>query len=105
MPVAILMHDWLSSCTLQTKFGFEMRRGNTLLISFIVVIRGNTCLSVEDKAIYLASAVLRAITVCRKLRQNVGQLAYTITIPVRDMTLSASSALASCHPPAKSAST
>ena len=54
---------------------------------------------------YSGSAVLSAISVCRELRQNMGQLAYMITIPVRDMTLSASSAFAYFHPPAKSAST
>ena len=105
VPVAVLIHYWLSSCTLQTKFGFEMRRGNTSFISSIIVIRGNTCLSVEDNAMYSASAVLSAIFFCRELRQNMGQLAYIITIPVRDMTLSALSAFASYHPPAKSAST
>ena len=105
VPVAISIHDLLSSCTLQTKFGFEMRRGNTSFIYSIVVIRCNTCISAEDNAMYSASAVLRAISVCRELRQNMGQLAYMITIPVRDMTVSASSAFFSCHPPAKSAST
>ena len=80
VPVAILIHDWFSSCTLQTKFGFEMRRGNTSFFSSIIVIRGNTCLSVEDNAMYSASAVLSAIFVCRELRQNMGQLAYMITI-------------------------
>ena len=79
-----------------------MRRVNTSFISSIVVIRGNTCLSAEDNPMYSASAVLRAISVYRELRQNMGQLAYMITIPVRDMTLSASSEFASCHPPGAS---
>ena len=105
IPVAILIHDLLSSCTLQKKFGFEIRRGNTSFISSIIVIRGNTCLSAEDNAMYSASVVLSAISVCRELRQNIEQLAYMITIPVLNMTLSASSAFASCHPPAKSEST
>ena len=82
-----------------------MRRVNTSFISSVIVIRGNTCLSAEDNAMYSASDVLSAIYVCRELSQNIGQLAYIIIIPVRDMTLPASSALASCHPPANSAST
>ena len=82
-----------------------MRRGNTLIISSIIVIRDNTCLSAEDNAMYSASAVLRAISVCRELRQNMVQLAYMITIPVRDMKLSALSAFASWYPPTKLAST
>ena len=82
-----------------------MRRGNNLSIYSIIVIRGNTCLIAEDDAMYAASAVLSEIFVCRELRQNMGQLAYMITIPVRDMKLSVSSAFASYHPPAKSAST
>ena len=86
--VAILIHDLFSSCTLQTKFGFEMRIGNTSFIYSIIVIRGNTCLSAEDNAMYSASTVLSAISICRELRQNMGQLAYTITIPVHDMTFS-----------------
>ena len=69
-----------------------MRRVNTSFISPIIVIRGNTCLSAEDNTMYSASAVLSAIYVCRELRQNMGQLAYMITIPVCDMTLSVSSA-------------
>ena len=69
-----------------------MKRGNTSFISSIIVIRGNTCLSAEDNAVYSASAVLSTISVCRELRQNIGQIAYMITILVRDMTLSALSA-------------
>ena len=66
VPVAILIHDWLSSCTLQTKFGFEMRRVNTSFISSIIVIRGNTCLSAEENAMYSASAILSTISVCKE---------------------------------------
>ena len=54
---------------------------------------------------YSASAAIREIFVCRELCQNMWQLAYMITIPVCDMTFSASSAFASFHPPVKSAST
>ena len=71
-PVAILIHDWLPLCTFQTKFGFEMRRGNTSFISSIIIIRGNTCLSAEDNSTYSASDVVSSISVCRELRQNIG---------------------------------
>ena len=73
-----------------------MRRGNTSFLSSIIVIRGNTYLSAEDNAMYSSSAVLGAISVCRELRQNMGQLAYMITIPVCGMMLSELSAFASC---------
>ena len=74
-----------------------MSRGNTLFISSIIVIRGSTCLSAEDTAMYFASTVLGAITICKELRQEVGQLVYMITIPVLDMKLSASLASACCQ--------
>ena len=44
-------------------------RGNTVLISSIIVIIGSTSQSVDDNAMYSASAVLRAISVCNELRQ------------------------------------
>ena len=46
-----------------------MRRVNTSFISSIIVVRGNTCLSAEDNAMYSASSVLSVISVCRELRQ------------------------------------
>ena len=39
---------------------------------------------------YSASTVIREIAICKELRQNIGQLAYMMTIPVRDMAFSAS---------------
>ena len=82
-----------------------MSRGYNLSISSIIVIRSSTCLSVKDNARYSAAVVFRAIPICKELRQNIGQLAYMITIPVCDTALSASLASACYHPPEKYAST
>ena len=55
---AILMHDWLSACTLQMKFSLLMWIGKTPCNSFIrSVISGITSLNDCDKAIYPASAL------------------------------------------------
>ena len=74
VPVAILLQYWLSSWTLQTKLGFEMKRGNNSFISSIIVIRGGTCLKAEDSEMYSASTVLGEIYVFKELIQNIGQL-------------------------------
>ena len=65
-----------------------MCMGNTVCIYSIIVIRGITCLRAVDNAMYSASEVLEYISVCKVLRQNIGQLAYMMTIPVLDNTLS-----------------
>ena len=104
-PVAIFMHDWLSSWTLQTKSGFETLMGITNCISSIIVIRGTTCLRADNDVMYYVSATLKDISICNVQHQNMGQLAYLTTIPVCDKTWSALSESACCQPPAKSAST
>ena len=105
VPVAIFIQDWLSLWTWHTNLGFCMRIGNTLLISSIIVISGNTSRKADDNAMSSASVVLRAIPVCNKLRQYMGQFAYMMTIPFRGIILSALLESACCQPPAKSAST
>ena len=105
VPLAILIQDWLSLWNWHTNLGFCRRRGNTLLIYSIIVISGKTSGKADDNAMYFASAVLRAISVCNELCQYMGQFAYTMTIPVCDITFSASLESACCQPPAKSTST
>ena len=78
---------------------------NTAFISFIIGIRGITCLRAVDNAIYSASTVLKAISICNVLRQNIEQFAYMMTIPVLDKTLSGLCEFACCQPQAKYAST
>ena len=72
------------------KFGFEMIIENTLSISFIIFIRGSTCIKAEVSEIYSTSTLLWVIYVCKELRQKIGKLAYIMTIPACDMKLSAS---------------
>ena len=86
--VDILMQDWFSSWTIKTNLSFCMRRGNNLLISSIIVIRGKTMLSEDDNAMCYASYVLSSIYVCNVLRQNIGQFSYMLNIPFWDMALS-----------------
>ena len=102
---AIAMHDWLSSWTLQLNVVLEVSSRIVLFNSSIKVISGRTWRSAVDKTIYLASAVLKAISVWSVLFQKIGQFAYVITYPVLDITFSASDAFAFDHPPAKSALT
>ena len=75
-----------------------------MLIYSIIVISGKTSGKADDNAMYFASAVLRAISVCNELRQYMGQFAYMMTMPVRDIKFSASLESAYCQSPAKSAS-
>ena len=62
--------------------------GKVTLISSNNVISGITSLRAWESAMYSASAVLRAISVCRELRQKTGQFAYIMTKPVLDITAS-----------------
>ena len=67
-----------------------MCMGNTACISSIIAIRGIACLIDVDNEMYSNSAALKAISVCKVLRQNIGQLAYMMIISVLDKTLSGS---------------
>ena len=71
-------------CNLQTKFGLSIWRGNTLFISSIIVIHDSAACSAVDGAMYLLLAVVRAISVCRRLNQKIW------TVWIRDSTFSAS---------------
>ena len=74
-----------------------------MLISSIV--SSNTSHKADVNEMYSASEVLRAVSVCNDLCQYMGQFAYMMTIPVRDITFSELLESAWCQPPAKSAST
>ena len=82
-----------------------MTRWNTSFISSVIVVRGSTFIKSEDSAIYCASVVLREISVSKELRQNIGLLAYMMTIPVRDMIFPFLLASSCDQPPSNSAST
>ena len=86
------------------ELGIFIRRGNTLLISSIIVISGNTSCKADDNSMYSAPAVLRAIFVCNEMREYMGQFAYMMTIPVHNITFSASLECACCQPTSKYAS-
>ena len=105
VPVAIFMPYCLFPCIFNTKFVLSMWRGDTSFISSIIVTNGNTSGKADGNSMYSASAVLRAISVCKELRQYFWQLEYMMTIPVHDMTLSALLASAYIYPPEKSVST
>ena len=53
-------------------------------------------------AMYSAPTVHRAISVCKCMHENIGQLAYMMTIQFRDMLLSQLLLSAFNQPPAKS---
>ncbi len=57
-----------------------------------------------DNAMYSASVVLRAISVCSLEDHRMGQFAKVITYPVRDFTEMGSWASSDDHKPVKSAS-
>ena len=70
VPMAILMYNWLSSWTLSTHFGLETCMGITVCISTVTDIRDSTCFRAVNNKIYSALVVLRAISVCKELRQK-----------------------------------
>ena len=53
--VAIMMHNWMSWCTLHTNVGVFTWTGKTLFISFRRVISGMTSRSAWERAMYSAS--------------------------------------------------
>jgi hypothetical protein len=67
------MQDWFSSQTLRTKFGFGRYKGKMTFISCIKLVIGKVSLKACNKAIYSASAVEKAISVCSLLYQNIGR--------------------------------
>ena len=103
VPVAMLMQNWLSLCTLQTRFGLSMWRGNSSFIFSNIVIHGTTARRAADSAICSLSAVLRAFSLCKQLDQKMGQFVYISTTLVCNSTLATSSASAFFQPPEKSA--
>ena len=103
--VAIAMQDWLSTQTLQKNCGAVINKGNTLFNLSITVINGITLHNTDERVMYSASTVLKAILVCNLLSQYIGQSAYLITKPVCNNRLLASWGSAWSHPPAKSTST
>ena len=54
--------------------------------SIMSSLNGRTSLAAVDRAIYSASVVLRAISVCRWLKYIMEHPAYLITQPVLDLT-------------------
>ena len=72
--------------------------------SIIVDLRGTNSLVAVDKAIYSASVVLSAISVCSLLAHAIGQFAYFMTYPVLDVTEIGSSLSFEFYAPEKSAS-
>ena len=83
---AISMHDLFNSWTVQTNSGVPRRIGNVLLIPFNKIINGINSQRAWDKAMYSASAVLRAILFCNFDTKWIGQPAYIIPYQVLDMT-------------------
>ncbi len=59
----------------------------------------------DKRAMYLASVVLSAISVCSLLDQKMGHPAYIMTNPVCDRTEAGLVGSPEDHPPSKSAST
>ena len=102
---ATLMQLRLSSQTLQKNFGSSWLTGKNERISSMRFKKGSTSRIATDNAMYSASVVLKAISVCNLLPQNIGQPAYEMTKPVRDKTDSGLVVSPLLNPPAKSAST
>ena len=102
---AILMKDWLSSGTVQMNSGDPSKTGEVVFIYYIKLISGITSRRACDRAMYSASAVLRAIYVWSFEKKWIGQPAYIIEYQVLDITFSELSASSWGHPPEKSAST
>ena len=74
--LAILMQDWLSLWTLQTNFDCVIWNGKTRWFSSINVIQGMTSLKAWESAMYSASAVLNANSVCSLLAQCISLSKY-----------------------------
>ena len=72
------------SANLMFKLAFGMFKID--LSSKINSLRGRTSLAAVDNAMYSASVVLRAISVCSLLKYVIGQPAYLIMHPVLDLT-------------------
>ena len=105
IPMAILMHDWLFLWTVHTKLGWETCMKLMVRISSICVLICSIYLKAEDNAIHSTSSGPNAISDCNTLCQYIGQLAYMLTIPVLDKTLSVPLKSACYQPPAKSVCT
>ena len=73
--------------------------------SFSISFIGISSLRLCDRAIYSASTVLSAISVCSLLVHSTGQFAYSITNPVLDLHIVGSFDISAVYVPAKSAST
>ena len=70
---AIEIHDWLSSQTEHTKSGEPVYTSIILARSSSKVISGMTSRKACDNAMYFASAVLSAISLCSLLHHPMGQ--------------------------------
>ncbi len=77
--VAIMIHNWVSSWTLQMKVGVFTWTRKNLLIYLRRVISGMMSWRAWESAIYSALAILKAISVWRWLTQWMGQFAYIMT--------------------------
>ena len=95
----------LSSKTLQNISGGTSITSQDFYKSFDSCINGMTSLIAVDNAMYSASHVDKAISVCNLLRQNIGTPVHVITKPVRDNALSAFKGSSRFQPSAKSVST
>eukprot|EP00957_Ditylum_brightwellii_P160044 12183114-Ditylum_brightwellii.AAC.1 len=69
---AIAIHDWLSSNTLQWTVGVGMYKVKISASSSIRNIKGIASLIAVDRAMYSASAVIKAISVCSLIDQITG---------------------------------
>ena len=102
---ATLMQMLLSSNTLQWNYGLGLWRGKNLPTLTIKFVKGVTSLIAWDRAIYLDSIVLKAISVCSLLHHVRVNPVYIITKLVLDKTHYGLVWLPDDQPPTKSAST